>query len=55
MTSKVTRKIVCVGSSFFVSIPIGFIRYFELSQGDKVEVITKSNIITIKPLRGGLP
>lgn len=48
---KENRKLIRVGtSSFAVIIPRGWIRYYDIKYGDKVEVITNGSV-EIKPLK----
>ena len=51
---KENRKIIRVGnSSYAVILPIGWIRYYELTDSNKVEVITNGKV-EIRPLKGGM-
>jgi len=48
---KFNRRLIRIGHSLFVNIPIGFCRYHQLKTGDTVEVITEKNV-TIRLLQG---
>ncbi|MCW4015537.1 MAG: AbrB/MazE/SpoVT family DNA-binding domain-containing protein [Candidatus Bathyarchaeota archaeon] len=48
MPQKETRKLVAIGNSLGVTLPKGWIDYFDLKLGDKLEVITNGNV-TLKP------
>jgi len=48
-----TRKIINLAGAYFVNIPIGFARYHKLRYGDKVEVVTKNDVVTIRLLKEG--
>jgi bifunctional DNA-binding transcriptional regulator/antitoxin component of YhaV-PrlF toxin-antitoxin module len=53
MPQKAERRIIRVGeSSYGVVLPIGWLRYHELKNGDKVQVISNGNV-EIKPLDEG--
>lgn len=46
MPHKETRKLVRIGEvSVGVTLPIGWLRYFNLKAGDKVELISNGDII----------
>lgn len=54
MAHRYHRKLIRHGNvSLVISIPIEWIRFFELAPGDTVELIS-DDIITIKPLTGGV-
>ena len=54
MGQKENRKIIRIGnSSYAVILPIGWIRYYGLTDSSKVEVIT-NGIVEIRPLKGGV-
>ena len=45
MPQKTERKIIRVGySSFGIVLPIGWLRFYGLKNGDKVQVISNGNI-----------
>jgi len=48
MPHEETRKIIRVGNSYAVTMPRAWLRYFKLSDKDKVKVIS-NGIVTIKP------
>ena len=51
MPHKETRKIIKVGdTSFAVILPRAWLRYFNLDNDDRVEVISNSDVV-IKPLK----
>ncbi|GAH73943.1 unnamed protein product [marine sediment metagenome] len=46
MPHKETRKLVRIGEvSVGVTLPVGWLRYFNLKAGDKVEVISNGDIV----------
>lgn len=49
MPQEETRKIIQVGSSFAVTLPRGWVRYYKLKLKDSVLVVT-NGCLTIKPL-----
>ena len=50
MPSKYSRKIIPMGKiSKGIILPIGWIRYFNLKEGDKIKIIEKKNELIIKP------
>ena len=52
MPHKTNRKIIRVGeTSFAVILPKAWFRYYDLQNGDSVEVVSNSDII-IRPLKG---
>ena len=52
MTSLHRHRICKIGSSYAVFIPIGWVRYNNLMQGDFVEVISNGHI-KITPMKKG--
>lgn len=50
MPHKETRKIIRVGNSFAVTIPKAWLRYFNLTDKDKVTVLSDGKVL-IEPLR----
>ena len=49
---KNLRKIIKIGEcSHGIIIPKGWLRYYELKKGDRLEVITDGEIIIKKPLK----
>lgn len=48
MPHEEIRKIIKVGNSFAITIPRAWLRYFELSEKNKV-LIVSNGTITIKP------
>lgn len=45
MSTYQKRKLVTLGDTFFVSIPINWIRYQQLKKGDYISVYTKDDLI----------
>ena len=44
------RKVYKVGSSMAITLPRGWLAYFEIECGDKVEVVANGEL-TIRPLK----
>ena len=45
MPIQSTRKLFPIGQTFGVTIPIGWVRYYGLKAGDRVEMIAGEEII----------
>jgi len=45
------RKIVKIGSSYFISLPIKWVEKYGLKEGDIIQIIISSNIIILNPNR----
>lgn len=49
MPHEETRKIIRVGNSLAVTMPKDWVQYFQLSQGDKVTLVSNGEIIIVPP------
>jgi len=45
------RKILFLGGSYAITIPIGYVKYNNLKAGDNIKVITSDKNITITPIK----
>lgn len=45
MPHKQTRKILQIGTSLAVTLPVGWLRYYNLKVGDEIELISNGDII----------
>lgn len=49
MPHEETRKIIRVGNSLAVTVPQDWAKYFQLSQGDEVKVVSNGSLVIIPP------
>lgn len=53
MPQTTIRKILFLGGSYAITLPVGYIKYYNLKAGDNVKVITGNKNITITPIKEG--
>lgn len=49
MPHEETRKIVKVGNSLAVTLPVAWVRYFKLKPKDEVTVVSSENVVIYPP------
>lgn len=50
MKAKFKRKLIQYGGSLSISIPAAWLRYYGLSKGDEVEIVTNGRLI-VQPVK----